>query len=494
MNAVLLYTATNMATRTIVITAFLLFLLGMLSSVNVVFAHGDEKHDNLPSEVNICHVISSGEQEACYLALCEGGVVEECMEDIVDAAIAGSGPKFAKAVLADLVSVQAFDVDAYALAQRIGRVLGEQLLADRENQFGLCGNDFDYGCAYGFFEAFSSTADGVEPDNFFAETICVTTTDADVAEQEACYHQMGHMFMKRNNHVLAPALAVCDALPPEFQSHCWDGVFMENVNEYIASGGGDGFIDDDASAPCNTIEEQYREKCYKNHGKYLLHRFGDESFPIADKCVGAGVYEEVCRQSVRNARSGIEHHHSAVKALSEEVMVDEKHDVSRSWLQKLLDGIKSFFAGLFGGAEEGGEHHDETEHTHDEMSTKDSAVSFAFPRGGMIPDTIGSDAEVITYRERQFQPNTVSIQPGQVVMWRNEDQVFWPAANLHPTHKQYPGSNIMKCATDERAMIFDACEAMGTGAVYAFRFNEVGEWQYHDHINPQARGVVIVSE
>ena len=79
-------------------------------------------------------------------------------------------------------------------------------------------------------------------------------------------------------------------------------------------------------------------------------------------------------------------------------------------------------------------------------------------------------------------------------MWVNEEQVFWPAANLHPTHKQYPGSGIIKCATDERAMLFDACEAMGTGAVYAFRFNEEGEWKYHDHINPQATGVVLVSE
>ena len=483
-----------MTTRTTVIAVFVLFLLSMLSvvsAVGVVFAHGDEEHDNLPSEVSICHAISADEREACYLALCEGAVAEECMEDIIDAAMIGSGPQFAKAVLADLVSVKTFDADAYMLAKRMGRILGEQLVRGEGNQFGSCGSDFGYGCVYGFFEAFASATDGGESDDVLARQICTTIEGADVAGQEMCYHKMGHVFMKRNSHTLAPALAACDALLPEVQSHCWDGVFMENMNEYLASSEGGGFVSDDVLAPCSAVAEEYREQCYKNHGRYLMRQFDDDTtYPVADECVGAGVYEETCRQSVHNALSGVGHHHHTV-----EIAKDEQHDTTRSWWQKVFDGITSFFAGLFGGAEEGDEqHHDESDHAHEGVSMGDGAVSFVFPRGGVIPDAVGLDAEIITYREGQFQPNTVSIQPGQIVTWVNEDQVFWPAANLHPTHKQYPGSSIIKCNTDERAMIFDACEAMGPGAIYAFRFNEVGEWKYHDHINPQATGTVIVSE
>ena len=408
-----------MATRTVFFITSFLFLLVMFSSAGVVFAHGDEEHDTLPSEVNVCHVISSSEQEACYFALCEGGVVEECVEDIIDAAMAGSGPKFAKSVLTDLLSVQTFTVDAYVLAQRIGRALGEQLFTDKENQFEVCGSDFSYGCVYGFFEAFSSATGGVESDTTLAKTICGTVTDTDIAiaKQEMCYHKMGHVFMKRSSHVLAPALAVCDTLSTEFQSHCWDGVFMENVNEYVASGDSDGFMDDNTSAPCSTIEEQYREKCYKNHGRYLAHRFDNTSLPVADVCVGAGMYEGMCRQSVHNALTGVEHHHGAVKALSEEIVEDEKHSASQSWLQKLLNGITSFFTGLFGERQEDEEYHGEVDHKYDEMSvdehvynkmpTKDEAVSFAFPKGDIIPDAIGSNAEIITYREGQYHPNTV---------------------------------------------------------------------------------------
>lgn len=501
--ATIIMTHATITTRVIFITASLFFLYGVFFFAGVVFAHGDEEHDTLPSEVSVCHAISPDEREACYLTLCEGAVVEECMEDIVDAAMAGSGSQFATAVLTDLVAVESFDADVYALAQRMGRILGERLVRGEENQFGACGGGFGYGCVYGFFEAFASSVDdSVESDAVLAERICVTAANTDVAQQEMCYHKMGHVFMKRGGHALIPALLMCDALVPEFQPHCWDGVFMENVNENLASGGGDGFIDEDLLAPCGAVEEQYREKCYKNHGRYLLRRFDDVPVSSADACVGAGAYEGVCRQSVDNALSGDgHHHHGTVKALTVDLAAGEEQDTSRSWLQKMLDGIVSFFAALFGGAEEGGEHHDETEHTHDEsdhtheeMSAGDGMVSFAFPRGGDIPDAISHDAVVVTYREGQYQPDTVSVRHGQVVMWVNEDSVFWPAANLHPTHKEYPGSGILKCETDERALIFDACEAMGPGAVYAFLFNEAGEWHYHDHINPRATGVVLVSE
>ena len=100
----------------------------------------------------------------------------------------------------------------------------------------------------------------------------------------------------------------------------------------------------------------------------------------------------------------------------------------------------------------------------------------------------------IRYIDGEYIPDTVHISVGGSVTWINESQVFWPASNLHPTHRAYPGSDISKCNTEERESLFDACEAKGTNETYTFKFNEPGQWRFHDHINPQATGTVVVLE
>ena len=77
---------------------------------------------------------------------------------------------------------------------------------------------------------------------------------------------------------------------------------------------------------------------------------------------------------------------------------------------------------------------------------------------------------------------------------QDEGRSFWPASNIHPTHSAYPGSGIEKCSTGGKGSVFDACEPLSSGARYSFIFNQVGQWRFHDHINPQATGTVIVSE
>ena len=123
--------------------------------------------------------------------------------------------------------------------------------------------------------------------------------------------------------------------------------------------------------------------------------------------------------------------------------------------------------------------------------TPDVVPSQVFTDGTLPEDT--EDITVITYKDGRYEPDTVHISIGDRVLWINESDIFWPATDIHPTHKQYPGSNIIKCSSDERALIFDACDALGPGADYSFTFNQVGEWQYHDHIDPRAVGTVVVS-
>ena len=135
-------------------------------------------------------------------------------------------------------------------------------------------------------------------------------------------------------------------------------------------------------------------------------------------------------------------------------------------------------------------------------SEKEPTVDLAPPQEEPAP-SVGESATTnsgsvsavaIIYSGGRYTPNQVNISVGQTVTWINEDQIFWPATDLHPTHTIYPGTNIIKCnQPEERAVMFDACEPMPSGSEYSFTFNELGEWPFHDHINPAAKGTVTVT-
>jgi plastocyanin len=92
-----------------------------------------------------------------------------------------------------------------------------------------------------------------------------------------------------------------------------------------------------------------------------------------------------------------------------------------------------------------------------------------------------------------FEPKEVEITKGTKVTWINEQSnPSWPASAVHPTHEVYPGSSIKKCGTPEQNKIFDACHGLKQGEKWSFVFNEVGEWPYHDHLNPSWKGEIVV--
>jgi len=93
-----------------------------------------------------------------------------------------------------------------------------------------------------------------------------------------------------------------------------------------------------------------------------------------------------------------------------------------------------------------------------------------------------------------FSPKTLEINLGDKVTWINKGSTnSWPASAFHPTHTIYPGSSISKCGTVERGNIFDACSSFGEGGSYSFTFNEVGNWNYHDHLISSKTGTIIVN-
>ncbi len=100
---------------------------------------------------------------------------------------------------------------------------------------------------------------------------------------------------------------------------------------------------------------------------------------------------------------------------------------------------------------------------------------------------------VIKITANGFVPKEIEISGGTKVTWVNESSnPSWPASAVHPTHEVYPGSSIKKCGTPEQDKIFDSCRGLKKGESWNFVFNEVGEWYYHDHLNPSWTGKIVV--
>jgi plastocyanin len=111
------------------------------------------------------------------------------------------------------------------------------------------------------------------------------------------------------------------------------------------------------------------------------------------------------------------------------------------------------------------------------------------PAPAQLPD--GADPKTVTVEitSSGFSPNSVTISAGDAVEFVNKDSAaHWPASAQHPTHSVYPESG--GCIGSK----FDACKGLKQGESFSFTFNEVGSWNYHDHLNARAPffGKVIV--
>lgn len=110
------------------------------------------------------------------------------------------------------------------------------------------------------------------------------------------------------------------------------------------------------------------------------------------------------------------------------------------------------------------------------------------------PETTSPVTHTVSIIFAGFSPSTLIISSGDTVIFVNDDSSqHWPASNRHPIHTDYPGSGISKCGSSEEDSIFDSCGGIAPGDSYQFQFNDVGTWEYHDHLKPGLTGVVEVS-
>ena len=85
----------------------------------------------------------------------------------------------------------------------------------------------------------------------------------------------------------------------------------------------------------------------------------------------------------------------------------------------------------------------------------------------------------VTYSDSGFSPKNLIVKIGTTVTFKNEStKSMWVASNPHPTHTNY--------------LPFDAKNGYKNGENYQFTFTEAKEYSYHNHLNSNDEGLVIV--
>ncbi len=115
---------------------------------------------------------------------------------------------------------------------------------------------------------------------------------------------------------------------------------------------------------------------------------------------------------------------------------------------------------------------------------KSTAVAMAQASGFFIDKTY---VVIVTYTDNGFSPSEVTIPKGSAVIFRNySSEKLRVASNPHPAHNGYPTTGGCVGST------FDSCDNIPQKVSWSFVFDSPGTWDYHDHLNPDKKGIVIV--
>ena len=83
--------------------------------------------------------------------------------------------------------------------------------------------------------------------------------------------------------------------------------------------------------------------------------------------------------------------------------------------------------------------------------------------------------------ENGFTPDTLIVSQYTPIIFINKDSSDrWPASNVHPTHEKYPE--------------FDSQQGVKPDETWSFTPKNVGKWQFHDHLFPHRKGLIIVKK
>lgn len=104
-----------------------------------------------------------------------------------------------------------------------------------------------------------------------------------------------------------------------------------------------------------------------------------------------------------------------------------------------------------------------------------------------VPESTVEKENVVIYADSGYSPAVLKIKKGEMVVFKNQSsKAMRPASAMHPTHRVYPTTGGCLGST------FDACVGIQPGKTWSFKFDILGTWKYHDHLNPGATGAIAV--
>lgn len=414
-------------------------------------------------------------------------------------------------------------VNCHSRAHELGRLAYEIM---GSTAFSQCGNHCHSGCRHGATEAFFRDK-GTATLKRDLNLLCEPTLTGFFSHQ--CLHGVGHGLMAWTDYDLPAALQSCDLLGgSSAQESCHSGVFMENIVGGLATeiGHFTSYLNEDPHFPCTVVDDKYKSACYflqTDRMFYLLGNFEE----VGKECSKAPQeYQHSCFGSLGRTISGGRTDRSKESIeMCKKIEVKEGADecivgvlLDHFWDETQAEGAKRFCTYLKGMDIEERCYDIISQRAVDILSSEEKDAfcsSLPKPYQENCDNTQESPARTtkesdgidepkeeravfsnepvrIVYRDGKYEPRSIIIAKGQEVVWVNEDEGFWPASNIHPTHTVYPESNINDCGTSKAPHMFDACNILGKGETFSLTFTHPGIWRYHDHINPEAGGTVVV--
>jgi plastocyanin len=108
-------------------------------------------------------------------------------------------------------------------------------------------------------------------------------------------------------------------------------------------------------------------------------------------------------------------------------------------------------------------------------------------------DSLGHAAEIVEYTKNGFEPETITVPLGTTVAWKNSGGLpMWVASDPHPAHTDLEGFDQLRVINKAIPPFVQTANAHGDG-IYEYTFSTLGEWKYHNHLNPRHLGKVIVT-
>lgn len=95
------------------------------------------------------------------------------------------------------------------------------------------------------------------------------------------------------------------------------------------------------------------------------------------------------------------------------------------------------------------------------------------------PSSTNAGQDVVTIDSNGFNPPGLTIKKGGSVTWKNTDSALHQVdSNPHPVHTDY--------------LPLNSVDLIQPGGEKSLSFPDSGTYKYHDHLNPQFMGEIVV--